>query len=266
MLSWTYRIVWGLSGVLAVVACSSNDPKLTAPAQQGGRGESCQARNDCRDGLACVANVCSQNDFPITVTAKQCDLIQCATKDDCCKTFTPSSTCDTYQQGCSAGDQVYCGYVQQYCTCQMDCRENRCVSVNSCSTDADCFGGVCVNGACVDCRADTDCSSNFKCVSGTCKAGCTKNEECNLLETCDGGQCVKSGCQSDRECIGFSGNKMAKCVDKKCAVPCENDAECGRFEVCESGSCVFIGCETNDECRYLTENFTPNSNVTAVCR
>jgi hypothetical protein len=151
----------------------------------------------------------------------------------------------------------------------MDCVQGKCAAVNTCTTDADCFSGLgnfCVNGTCASCRTDTDCGSNFQCVSGTCKTGCTKNEECPLLQTCEGGKCVESGCQSDRECIGVTKNRLAKCVDKKCSVACENDGECDVFEACQSGTCVFIGCETNDECRYLLDNFTPSSNVTAVCQ
>jgi hypothetical protein len=151
----------------------------------------------------------------------------------------------------------------------MDCVQGKCAAVNTCTTDADCFSGLgnfCVNGTCASCRTDTDCGSNFQCVSGTCKTGCTKNEECPLLQTCEGGKCVESGCQSDRECIGVTKNRLAKCVDKKCSVACENAGDCDVFVACQSGTCVFIGCETNDECRYLLDNFTPSSNVTAVCQ
>ena len=44
--------------VLMMLGCDE-EPQQVVPAQQGGRGESCQARNDCESGLACISGVCS---------------------------------------------------------------------------------------------------------------------------------------------------------------------------------------------------------------
>ena len=59
-------------GVLALIAGCSSEPEQVEPAAAGERWESCQARNDCAEGLACIENQCVQNDFPISVDAKHC--------------------------------------------------------------------------------------------------------------------------------------------------------------------------------------------------
>jgi hypothetical protein len=261
------------AAAMAVVGCSSK-PQVVQPSQQGDRGESCQARNDCRQGLACLKNTCEENDFPISVKTKQCDLVECQTKADCCADFSVLAVCSSLKSQCDTGDAASCSQYALECECQKDCQDNRCLTVRACSTDIDCVGLFCgrhaatdATGICVDCRTSADCGAPLECVSGSCKPGCTKNDDCPLLQTCEGGRCTPTGCQSDRECYGFTGSPLAKCVATKCQVPCVHDGECDRFEVCRSGSCVFIGCETDDECRYLVPNpAQAGGNVTAVCR
>jgi hypothetical protein len=75
-------------GLLAVVGCSS-DPTKVQPAKAGVRGESCLASNDCKSGLVCLHNVCSANDFAITVEAKTCFQVDCEKSADCCEAQNP---------------------------------------------------------------------------------------------------------------------------------------------------------------------------------
>jgi hypothetical protein len=124
-----------------------------------------------------------------------------------------------------------------------------------------------VAGKCVECAVDTDCFSlNDSCVNNQCQPKCTTNDDCQLFYSCQAGACVESGCASDRQCIGYTGNPLAHCIDTECRVPCQNDAECGDLEACQNGTCTFIGCDTNDDCRYLLSNFYPNSGYAAVCK
>src|SRR5262245_46638309 len=70
---------------LAFAGCGGdNETQTVAPASGGKRGESCQARNDCASGLACVHGICAQNEFPLDSQAKQCTLHDCDTTKDCC--------------------------------------------------------------------------------------------------------------------------------------------------------------------------------------
>ncbi len=261
---WTVALV-GIA--FAVVACSEDSPQAVTPAQKSQRGETCGTRNDCRDGLACIQSRCVQDEYPIAATAKECVLIQCTTTADCCDNFVPPSSCESYKMSCDAGDQVYCEFYEQSCVCNQECQNEQCVlPTPECMEDIDCiFGGVCEAGACVECRADEDCPEGGRCVGNVCQGACTRNEECALFHSCQDGQCVETGCTSDRECILFTGDAQSTCSDGTCRVPCESNSQCGQLQVCDEGVCVFIGCETDAECRtYLQVQF--QENVSAVCR
>jgi len=165
--------------------------------------------------------------------------------------------------------------------CTLKCSEERCVQDTSCTTNANCLAGtkhICSEGSCVQCVEDDDCDTEDgeQCRNHACKKPCTANEECPLFQGCQNGDCVETGCQSDRECVlaanmgngtgGQSGvlvststndPRLRKCLpsdeDPKintCKIPCENDGACGSdFEICDKGYCRFIGCNTDDECR-----------------
>jgi len=374
---------WMMVGVAligALVGCDG-DPQLVKPATQGQRGEACQARNDCQSGLACTgAGICSKNDFNITVTAKQCDRIDCSMDQDCCgdrplttpaKCADRESICTPIIPGCSqfSGDicanntacgsgtcgtgrcsntfevctatsecadtcdtvNGYCALSFDSCTtdadcggtcnnrtcncnnplyapsnpicsdedctdiCELRCQDERCVQDTSCDEDIDCLirglqhctsGGQCVE--CETATADTDCDGDGEvCTDGECVVPCEKNEECPLFHQCQSGDCVETGCTSDRECIlAFSTGgssqdaRLSKCLPSDadptintCKVPCENDAACPRdFEVCSAGYCTFIGCESNEDCRAflgIEEQMSTDSRPwisTAECR
>ena len=73
-MNWTGALVVAVSS-LAIFGCGNEPVETTiAPALVGERGEKCEARNDCKSGLACIAGatggICSKNDFDIVVAAK----------------------------------------------------------------------------------------------------------------------------------------------------------------------------------------------------
>jgi len=286
---------WGIAASLiglAAIGCSSSDTSKVQPADRGGRGESCQARNDCASGLACVNQRCTQNDFDIAVTAKQCDLIACQTDDDCCT----DTLCVSLKAQCAAGTQTACDNFDLECaackreTCDMT--TNRCVVSNTCTTNTDCGLGTCTAGKCVACTDDTQCSTGQKCQAGQCtKDECMDDSQCAAFNKCTAGKCVYTGCQSDRDCYFSTGNPLSKCADitpavaggvsKQCRTPCETDAECAggttnqqtgaitsTFQKCQAGACVFVGCDNDDQCReYLgLAQANPLSKTKAVCR
>lgn len=256
--------------LLALLALGACGPQQIEPASQGGRGESCLARNDCKSGLACVNQRCSKNDFDIKTTAKSCDLIECESAEDCCKLYQ-SPQCDTWKDGCDSGDDNFCTIYDSNCSCDAyACDDNRCTASDTCTDDFDCFGGAtCVGGECVECDTDTDCGDGNVCVAKRCEAGCERNEQCPLFHACTDGKCEETGCTSDRECIAAAGDNPlaleAKCKDTECEIACNNDAECGTYSVCEDGTCSFIGCESDDECRYFL-GVSSEETLQAVCR
>jgi len=341
--------------IAGAAGCSEGDETktLVEPQAKGQRGESCQARNDCQDGLACIAGTCSRNDFEVSVSPKHCDQIDCQIDEDCCggkpleapakcnnrelictvptlpnctqSTCTSNDTCGDGVCGagvCSSSvgqcmsnadcaDECVsgvctlsltsctastdCFYNGQTCTgrvcdctnplydpfdpvctdpdcvdvCTLRCREERCVNDNSCEDDVECipFGlTYCEGGLCVECLEDEDCNEELgeTCVDNQCETPCLQNEECPLFQQCIDGDCVETGCSSDRECVLAAnlGNvssedaRLSKCLPSElnpdiftCKIPCENDGSCSEFQVCDAGYCRFIGCETDEECR-----------------
>ncbi len=262
----------GLVSVLS--ACQSDDAQTVTPADKSERGESCQARNDCVSGLACIANRCVLNEYPIAVDARECVRVDCATRDECCLDFTPTqvteATCIQYDADCRALlDQASCDLYNRYCICNLVCEDERCVPANNCSDTIPCTSGVCNNGVCVECMVDIDCPGEGTCnvTTNHCIDHCTRNEECAQFESCVSGQCEHTGCTSDRECYFDLQNPRAECRDGECRVPCENDAECLQdFHACQGGLCVFIGCETDEECRVYFELYNVTGFERAECR
>lgn len=348
------KSIW-LIGTFVILSTSfgcGGETQKIQPSSLGQRGESCQARNDCASGLACISGTCSRNDFDVSVTAKHCDEIECETAADCCgdrPTVAPAecanrdaicqstlpgcdqyatctsdaecggSTCGTgyctnsstsclgdadcadtcvaglctlssascvtstdcyygtgtcYSRYCSCDNPQYdptnpiCSNPDCYDLCTLTCQDERCVVDNSCASDLDCNYPTpnCNAGKCVECIDDTECSSSLgeSCVAGVCKAPCTQNEECPLFHQCQSGECVETGCTTDRECILAASNgsssyedpRLSKCLPsdenpdiKECKIPCENDGACRSMEACDHGYCKFIGCNTDEECR-----------------
>lgn len=260
--------------------CAAASVGMQGPSEvrYGGRGESCQAKNDCAPELMCVMNVCRDVDVRLSRTPKACYRVECATKDDCCKNFVANPNCETYRQNCET-DPIFCNTYRSLCECTQDCMDELCViAAPGCATDAECTSTqtpYCVEGKCRQCNDDSVCSgTGTQCVEGTCLAACTHDENCPALNRCEEGACVRSGCQTDRECAFLTKDALAVCREGKCLVPCQSDADCKTqdpaselsFSVCEAGECVFVGCESDAECRALLDLQSQPGNVRAVCR
>ncbi len=353
---WTVRALMlvMLIGGFATTACKKDKTSKIEPAARGQRGESCQARNDCASGLACIDGTCTQDEFPIAVDARHCDRIECETDEDCCgdlpleapqecadyDTFCSSSIPGCFSTSCDTDDDCdggvcsgtlycsntgsscdvdadctdicsgyYCIYSGEYCTDDTDCslgvctgstycdcsnpdydpsadvctdpacqgnlcpyrcdEDQQCGVDDSCESDDECSSltPFCVGGDCVECEEDADCDEDEgeECIAGFCDAPCTYDEECELMEACEDGECVYRGCESDRECVLYYARNVVTVEDarlyeclpsaedptkKECKVACENDGGCQDFEACDGGYCKFVGCTTDDECRW----------------
>ena len=239
----TLQVAWAISVsfVALFAACISDNKAETTVVQAvlGKRGESCNARADCEQGLACVNHVCRTESLNLQPTGKACVTVQCSAPEDCCP--PPSSICPTYKSYCDQGEQVYCTEYDSLCVCdtsQVSCENDKCVQTctpadagfsDSCRS----LGQVCVGSRCVDCAQDSDCAlqglANRICADNKCQIKCTKDTDCAAFFRCDTGTsaCVKSGCQSDRDCILTSSNPLSTCnqTTHDCEVPCQSDLE-----------------------------------------
>jgi len=249
--------------------------EYTSDQRYSGKGESCQAKNDCLPDLSCVMGMCRALEVSLTRETKSCHRVECASKDDCCRSFVPNPNCPTYEMNC-AMDPIFCNTYRSLCQCAQDCQDEQCVAAApGCKNNAECTSAqtpFCVEGKCRQCDSDAVCGgSGAKCSAGVCVAACARDENCPLLHACRDGVCVETGCTSDRECAFLTRTQGAVCREEKCRVPCSSDAECTsgtdrNFEVCEDGQCVFVGCSSNTECRALLDIANERGNVQAVCR
>ena len=242
-----------LAAAFAATACTGDDPE----ARTGAPGESCRARSDCSEGLACVRDVCVPISASFSVTGKDCERVECEGDADCCGDFVPAPDCDFYEMRCEA-DPMDCAGFRIYCQCNSRCREQLCVDAGpACMADTDCPSFTlpfCAAGRCAECREHGDCPfEGQRCADGRCVTGCAADDECPALQRCEAGGCVPGACSSDRECAFALGDARGRCVDGGCLVACTDDLECdlSRFEVCHEGECRFVGCETDAECRAL---------------
>lgn len=245
-----YFAVCAATCLLALATACGSGTEKTKPASQGLRGESCQAKNDCKDDLACVNNRCTQNDFNIAVGAKQCVNVECSEAADCC---------DPAPANCSQIDRICEPYLDPSCTS----------SYLDCTVDTDCTQAgeacdplslycVCAenpdydpsNDICYDAALCEPCA--FACKNEQCVSACTGDPDCGSGR-CVGDVCVQ--CEEDSDCtsIGYSGYR---CLGGSCISPCERNEECPLFNTCNasSGKCEYVGCTTDHECQiaYMT--------------
>ena len=226
-----------LVGLVVVVGACNDEPEKIVPETRSRRGESCLARNDCADGLACVMGVCSQNDFDIDVSARHCERVECEADVDCCgsKPLQAPARCANRVAVCETPQVADCSFTS--CTDDSDCGDGTCGSgycsqtSTLCSADADCETDTCDTslGYCslsyVTCTTDDDCLEN-PCVSRTCD--CSNPEYDPTDDIC-----------TDSECTDVC---VYKCEDRLCVhdTSCESDMDCLGLtaDICDSGRCV----------------------------
>lgn len=284
----------GLGAVLftaALCACAAGactddeEGGGTAPAgapqvARGQRGESCEFKNDCEEGLACIHEVCVLTDYNIAPSANDCRIIECQTERDCCNRVIDQNVCDQLSTSCRTGDQFACNQFDQVCRCNeaaWNCNDqNVCEFVARCATDAECPGSAprCVNRVCSQCGADTDCGGNSICREGFCQSRCNERNDCPYFHACTDGVCVEDGCATDRECMAFLDNPLGRCAQDpvaglpRCTLECQSDSECNaagyRFEACVEGQCQYIGCDTVEECRIFFD-LPVGADIDVVC-
>lgn len=267
-----------LLGALAVVGCSSNKAQLVQPQTRGQRGEVCQARNDCQDGLACLNGLCAKNDFGLKVAPKQCDRVECQADEDCCgdKPRVAPEKCSARTATC--GTSTIPGCVRTTCT-----------------SDATCGGGTCAGGTCSllggACTSDAACKDTCLTATGTCsKSGgiCALDSDCQYFQynaqllcqtrvcnctnpaynptspictdpdcqgicqlRCDAELCVAdNSCKKDADCLGVG---LPFCETDRC-VQCVADTDCDatKDESCQKGQCK-KPCQKNEECPTFDE-------------
>ena len=245
------------------LSCIDNvctDPDTVMPQVGAGkRGESCQTRTDCEEGLTCINGTCTIEEFGLEPTGKICVSSACGVAADCVQNVN----CAFYQSQCSLDPlSLYCDAYEANCNeANWECSAGACSFVGTCATNNNCPNSLRCDPdstMCVECYpGDTLlCGANEECVDNVCRTSCLANADCPLFHECDtdDNTCVDVGCQTDRECVAFTGSALAECADGECVVPCQTDSEWANpfnynFMACVKGFCVSVGCDTDEECR-----------------
>ncbi len=127
----------------------------------------------------------------------------------------------------------------------------------TCKSDKHCEerGEVCVQGACQECGADTDCKEGFVCQANKCvpKPECTPGgNECGAGQACKGGRCVVHECDGDADCGG-----NGRCQNNRCVSGCTDDAQCPAGQSCQNGQCR-TAVSQEDQCSWEPIRFEFN--------
>lgn len=142
------------------------------------------------------------------------------------------------------------------CDDQDGCTGDVCdTTTGDCSNPPLCVDALCVDDACVECVADTDCDLGDACVDNVCEGpGCSENADCGDGDDCTTDACVDGTCANDPvagccatndDCEAGETCENGTCVSAGCA----DDSECPVGEVCDAGTCVPAPeCTTDDEC------------------
>jgi len=245
-----------------------------APVVLGERGSSCDSSADCEDGLSCIVTAacpagvacanktCQPSNFDIMGTGKQCHIVQCAEREDCCgempleapeKCDVRSITCNQPTlPGCSAitctsDDQCGAGTCAGYCSydtasaCQTvdDCEQNVCEFGSGGSGSGGSGSGGAGSGG-----AGSGGTGSGGLGSGGLGSGGLGSGGTGTGGSGGTGTCSLSGtvCDDDADCT------VQTCVSPYCR--CENPEYDPTAEICEDPDCEGIcgwTCE-NEQC------------------
>jgi hypothetical protein len=283
-------IAIALVGLFAACESSKQEPVGT----KGEAGESCQVHDDCKEGLACVHQVCVSGTMetekptdggkPTITVSLGARGESCSSRADC----NPGLAClnnvcaDPTAMHQDAGTLVVVGKRGESCRTRADCGDNLACIGGTC-TLAD-FGVMASTKKCklVQCKAPADCCPmpssscpfyNDFCMMGdqtycdlyntSCKCDETRwactDSKCVLTPTCDATHpCASPLICSNTKCVQCAMDAdcggMGKCTDGKCVTKCTKDGDCPYFNTCQAGACVKTGCTTDRECIASTGN------------
>lgn len=157
--------------------------------------------SDCSIDSICLSGVCRSPCLDACGPNAVCNVVNRRSQCNCPPGFEPNPTA---QKGCSR-------------------------ITNQCSNNAQCVGGSCIKGQCMEvCRNNDQCAQGEKCVENKCMVLCISSEQCANSLSCINGICL-IGCRSNGDCPSNQA-----CISNKCKDPCTELDVCGPNAVCKS--------------------------------
>jgi len=234
----------------------------------GGPEPECETNLDCEPGLACIEGECSPcGSDGHCLRVERCDpaSLRCVFRDGWGNECSAHDQCPLGRycvQGlCIAVDLATpCGMLGQ-CPEGMRCNTRVgnppvCEEDLGCGDDLECAEGEVCNertGQCeIACTPENQaevCRAREICVDGHC-VECVSDEDCTLGLVCDGGRCIAEGtCFTDRDCpAGQVCNRRIRiCTEPP--PPCTSDNECLPDERCDvaDGQCRLRACQPDQD-------------------
>lgn len=244
-----------------------------------GRCVMCKANSDCRYGYKCSAGNCVPKDkAPVCKNTSDCKNGELCVFGACAAFCDSSTPCqgDKACQGVTGVGLCLSTHSELYSDLDIaECLTNDDVPIEYACYQMDtaqvCEGDVynvhyracdkdhCVNGMCVECLKDEDCSDGLRCIDNSC--GCLSDSDCKAGLVCSRTHVCVS-CRNSSECpdmlkCGYppewrmTGRKNSNAVLPQC-LECMNNQDCGPDKpVCnENGQCVTGECATDWDCCY----------------
>ena len=244
------------------ICCASNSsPSLTCLAVTGtcdvrrSIGGACVAGNDCTTGQ-CQSNVCCTTQSVTCNSDLECCSTHCGTLEDgsgpkCCQGL--GAACYGTSLGCCLGY-----------TCDSFATDTcKALPGTACTSDADCYMGACVSGACQGglrapcgpgrpCLATLVCSANGLCLEppgGACVSSfdCNGSDYYDTTVACLSGTCCLQPSETSSACGASGGSDGSQCCSGTCslgACSCSGAlARCSDSSRCciGSSSCIIPG-------------------------
>jgi hypothetical protein len=228
-----------------------------------GPGDACAASTECASGLVCSAQgVCC--DKACSGSCETCKLS--STSLGSCLPI-PKGTSPRVASACTAAAKGACGNTgtcdgngacdsRDTCTVAASCfdKHTEVTTVGLCSTSgcgpqkqACQTGYLCTGTACaMPCSANTDCDTNYSCVSGACVKK-ANGAVCAADVECTSDHCFGKVCCSTSTCpAGYS------CAGGTCTNVCTKTADCPTGYACSGGTCK-AGADLGQTCALATD-------------
>jgi hypothetical protein len=253
---------------LAAVGCESSDPRA-----RGAAGESCQARADCAEQLACLDNQCLPVGTPEALDTDAGASAQvsdarggpgesCTRRADCrsglsciAQVCVEGGVSPATEPHSTLGDRGESCQARNDCAAGLACIMNRCVTRDANTTSLEpkqCFR--------VQCELSEDCCERFvaplncpgwksACGAGDMAACASYDASCVCNMQCRNSICqpVRT-CSADSECAALS----QRCFAGQCA-QCQADSDCPMAQQrCIDAVCR-AGCDRPEQCPLFHE-------------
>jgi len=170
----------------------------------------------------------------------------------------------------------------QSCFNDFECVTNNCIdliceplvgqqALASCTTDSNCFSGICKSGVCEgvaigkSCTDSGDCVLNSYCLNGTCVAAVGLNQDCSTSECQYSYACVPTTSSGDYKCVLAYSVPAGGYCDPSAGGTCEDGLACVNNGNSVAGNCTAVPNSSLKSCNISSSNSSCDANEACTC-